>query len=126
MRPGKVRRDDWDNRPISEATPACIRCGLLMRAGSITLQGIRVKSWRCPKDGEELIEPQGAERALVLNKLRRGIEVKVGELNGAPYVRFTKEFEGFVHKGDTASIVLAAPDEIRLKLRHSHAAPGAA
>jgi len=109
-------------RPLSGGTFICIHCGTAMRPGFVTLQGIRVQNWRCPKDGEEILEPEGTQRALVLAKLRRGIEVKVGELNGAPYVRLTKEFTDVVHKGDIASVSLASPDELRVKLRHAHPA----
>jgi hypothetical protein len=76
-----------------------------MKPNSIRLGGIHVRSWRCPKDGEEILHPEDAEFALTINKLRRhGIKVKVGILNKAPYIRFPKEFNTLLQKGDEVTV----------------------
>ena len=110
---------------MSEATtmapiPKCIHCQINMDTIEIMLGEVQARAWRCPKCGEEIIHPEDAQRALLEAKLRKGIKVKVGMLNQAPYVRFPKAFETVIHKGDEVSIILEGPDEIKLKVNHTH------
>lgn len=105
-------------RNIEKALPGCIHCQSEMAITSITIGDIEARAWKCVKCGEEIIHPEDAQLALIQSKLKKGIKVKVGLLNKAPYVRFPKEFGSLVHKGDEVSIFLEGPDEIKLKVRH--------
>ena len=100
--------------------PKCIHCQIGMTQSVIKLGTIDALAWRCPQCSEEIINPEDAEQALLEAKLRKGITVKVGTLNKAPYVRFPKAFESVIHKGDEVAIILDGPDEIRLKVTHTH------
>ncbi len=88
-----------------------------MRPKAIRLGGISVRAWRCPKDGEEIVHPDDAEFALTLNKLRRrGIKVKIGMMNKAPYIRFPKEFNILVQKGDEVLVKVSSGNAFILEI----------
>jgi len=97
--------------------PHCFRCGTSMRPNSIRLGGIPVRTWRCPKDNEEILHPEDAEYALTMNKLRRkGVKVKIGILNKAPYIRFPKEFNRLLQKGDEVFVKVVSAKQIELRI----------
>jgi len=106
-------------RNLMKAIPKCINCKVNMKSTTIKLGQAKADAWRCPKCKEELIHPEVAQRALLESKLRKGVKVKVGQLNKAPYVRFPKEFEVVVKKGDEVFIFLEGKDEIKLKVKHA-------
>jgi hypothetical protein len=100
--------------------PHCFRCGTSMKPKSLRLGGIQVRTWRCPKDGEEILHPEDAEFALTINKLRRhGIKVKVGMLNKAPYIRFPKAFNILFQKGDEVTVKVSSENILVIGL-HRH------
>jgi len=108
-----MKRDLW------EGQPKCPNCGKLMNRTKVSLSGISVRAWRCPKCKEEALHPLDAEKALIVNKLKKiGIEVKVGELKEGPYVRFPKELSSVIKKGDIALIQAKALDEFLIKIKH--------
>ena len=112
---GKImkRRDIW------EGTIRCPDCKVWMDRTIVRLQGIRVRAWRCPKCKEEAFHPIDAQKALLINKLKKvGIEVKVGELKEGPYVRFPKELSSVIQKGDIALIQAKSLDEFLIKIKH--------
>ncbi len=105
-------------RKLENGTPVCVTCEEEMKAVKATISGTDVRAWRCSKCGEEIIHPEDAQRALTIAQLKEGVEVKVGMLNEAPYVRFPKDFEYLIHKGDIVSIIPEAEDVIKLKVKH--------
>jgi hypothetical protein len=99
--------------------PHCFRCGTSMKPKSIRLGGMSVRAWRCPKDGEEILHPDDAEIALMLNKLRRhGVKVSIGILNKAPYIRFPKEFNLLFHKGDEIVVKMISAKTMEMSVVH--------
>ena len=106
-------------RNLKNAVPMCINCNIIMKHTIIKLGEVKADAWRCPKCKEEIIHPDVAQRALLESKLRKGVKVKVGQLNKAPYVRFPKEFEAVVKKGDEVFVFLEGKDEIKLKVKHA-------
>ncbi len=68
----------------------CFSCGGTKFSETAVSLGFGVKSraWKCAKCGELVLEPQAAERALLLNKLKNGVEVKVGMLGASKVMRF--------------------------------------
>ncbi len=52
----------------------CVICGSkdIFETTEVLAGGIRAKAWKCRKCGETLLEPKAAQKALLLNKLRRG------------------------------------------------------
>jgi hypothetical protein len=102
-------KDIWD------ATLRCPTCGKPMRKSVGKLGGTSVRMWKC-SCGDGAVHPEDAEKALTANKLRLGVRLKIGELNKAPYVRFSKDFSDLLHKGSEAVASMVSPDEIRLKI----------
>lgn len=105
-------------RKLENGMPVCVTCGKKMKTAKVTISGNDVRAWRCSKCGEEIIHPEDAQLALILAQLKEGVEVKVGMLNEAPYVRFPKDFGHLIHKGDIVSIFLETANDIRLKVKH--------
>jgi hypothetical protein len=110
---GKGRR-----KGRKRVTQHCFRCGSTMKPRSIKLGDVSVRSWRCPKDGEEILHPKDAQKALFLNKLKkRGVKVKIGILNKAPYLRFPKAFLDILKKGDEVIIKVVEGKKIQLEIQ---------
>lgn len=104
---------------VWEGMPECFHCGTLMSKRTIVeIGGQKCRAWQCPKDGEEIVHPGDAQDALAANKLKHGVKLKVGELNKAPYVRFTKEFSKLLHKGGEVIATMVSPNEFKLKIVH--------
>jgi hypothetical protein len=100
--------------------PHCYKCGSPMNKVTIKLGEISVRAWRCKKDGEEVIHPEDAQKALLLNKLKKeGIKLKIGILNKAPYLRFPKEFKELIKKGDEVTVKVISGNLIELILNPS-------
>ena len=94
---------------------SCFKCGSPMNDSTIKLGDVNVRSWRCSKCGEEVLHPEDAQKALFINKLKkRGITLKVGILNKAPYIRFPKAFLDILNKGDEVEIKVSSKNEIRI------------
>lgn len=108
-------------RKLEDAKPICAVCRKGMDPIKLKIGEMGARAWRCPKCGEEIIHPEDAQLALIMAQLKKGMVVKVGILNDAPYVRFPKDFGHIIRKGDIVSIFMETTDEIRLKVRH----PGA-
>jgi hypothetical protein len=103
-------KNDYD-----KGSPACPTCGKKMQPTTTTLAGQKVRAWKS-ECGEEIIHPQDAQKALTANKLKLGIKLRIGELNKAPYVRFTKDFSELLRKGGEAIVSQVSPNEIRIKI----------
>lgn len=71
----------------------CINCGAsrFVEERVSLAGGVSAKAWKCLKCGELVLEPQAAQKALLFNKLRRGVKVKVGVLGNSLVMRFPKE-----------------------------------
>ena len=105
-------------KKTKKKTITCFRCGSSMKPNSIKLGDISVRSWRCPKDGEEILHPRDAQKALLINKIKkRGLELKIGILNNAPYLRFPKGFFAFFQKGDEVIVKVVSEKVIKLELK---------
>lgn len=103
-------------RDMERGKPICIKCKKAMVPTEIKLGEITTRAWRCTRCREELIHPLDAEQALLLAKLRKGIKVKVGWLNRAPYLRLPKEFSKLLRKGDVISVTASSTDKLFLKI----------
>jgi len=69
----------------------CVSCGGWAEETTVTVDGFEMRAWRCEKCGEEYLHPEDAEKALVLNKYKKGKKVKVGTLGESTIVRIPKE-----------------------------------
>ncbi|MBI2584061.1 MAG: AbrB/MazE/SpoVT family DNA-binding domain-containing protein [Candidatus Aenigmarchaeota archaeon] len=102
-------RDMWD------AEHTCT-CGEKMHKKKFVLEGIEVRGWECRKCGEADLHGADAQKVLVLNKLKKGIPVKVGELGESLIIRFPKELAEYykIEKGE--SLILKAENDKKIEI----------
>lgn len=79
-----------------------------MRKTKFHIEGIDVRGWRCQECGEEFLHPEDAEKALMVNKLKRGLTVTVGQLGKAKIIRLPQEIARFyrIKKGEEVEVKL--------------------
>lgn len=104
-----MRRDIW------KMDRGC-ECGTWMKKKLFTLAGVRVRGWECPKCGESILHPEDTQYALVLNKLKRGIPVKVGELGNSLILRIPKEVADFYKIRKGGNLTLKAGDVKKMEI----------
>lgn len=60
-----MKRDLWD------AEHRCMICNNVMKKGLISMQGLKIRSWKCTKCSDTALHPEDAQKMLVLNKMKR-------------------------------------------------------
>ena len=78
--------------------------------------GVEVRGWECEKCGESDIHGKDAQKVLVLNKLKKGIPVKVGELGESLIIRFPKELAEYYNIEKGESLVLKAETDKKIEI----------
>ena len=78
-------------RELWGAAHICTKFGHQMKRKTLTMEGTNVRVWECAKCDEVILHPEDAQRMLVLNKLKNGLSVKIGELGNSLVVRIPKE-----------------------------------
>jgi len=79
-----------------------------MEKVTTTFENFKVRGWRCPLCGEELIDPRDAEPILELNKLKsRGFKVIVGKVGNSLVIRIPSLITRALHlrKGEKAKLI---------------------
>ena len=109
-------------RKLEDAKPICAVCRKGMEPIKLKIGEIEARAWRCPKCGQEIIHPEDAQLALIMAQLKKGVEVKVGILNDAPYVRFPKDFGNIIHKGDIITVFMETTSEIKMVVKRAETA----
>ncbi|MFH1246747.1 MAG: hypothetical protein V1644_00040 [Candidatus Micrarchaeota archaeon] len=69
----------------------CIFCGKRTKYREIvvTLQGgVPSKAWQCVTCKDYYLDPEATQKVLLLNKLQRGVSVKMGKLGNSIFFRF--------------------------------------
>ena len=71
----------------------CVKCGAksFVETSVSLAEGIEAIAWKCKKCGEVILEPEAAQKALLLNKLKHGVKVKIGQLGKSLIMRFPSE-----------------------------------
>lgn len=103
-------RDLWD------AQHKCDVCNKIMKKDKAMLAGIQVRSWKCLSCNNTVLHPEDAQRALFLNKLKRGVKVKVGKLGESLIFRFPKEIADFYEIKKGEDLIIKANDENKLEI----------
>ena len=88
----------------------CISCGKkrFVETRVSLAGGIQAKAWKCKNCGEMLLEPKATQKALLLNKLRRGVKVKVGVLGKSLMMRFPRELVQLIGIKKGSEMVVSA------------------
>ena len=110
-------------RKLEDAKPVCAVCKKGMVPMKLKVGEIDARAWRCPKCAQEIIHPEDAQLALIMAQLKRGVDVKVGTLNDAPYVRFPKDFGHIIQKGDIITVFMETASEIKMIVKRAEIAP---
>jgi hypothetical protein len=105
-----MKRDLWG------AEHHCQVCSWKMQKTKVTVQGMQIRAWECAKCSETVLHPEDAQKIFVLNKLRKGIPVKVGRLGTSLMVRFPKEFTEYYNIEKGRDLILRAEDESRFEI----------
>ena len=94
-----MKRDLWQAKHKS-------MCGAVMEKKIFNFEGTRVRGWECNKCNESVLHPDDAQKVLILNKLKRGITIKVGELGNSLIMRIPKEVAEFykISKGEALKL----------------------
>lgn len=105
-----MKGDLWD------AEHRCTKCNSRMKKGFMSMEGMKVRVWKCTKCKEIVLHPEDAQKMLVFNKIRHGIPVKIGILGESLIMRFPKEVAEFykISKGD--EVILKADKINKLEL----------
>ncbi|HLC77344.1 MAG TPA: hypothetical protein VJH04_04030 [archaeon] len=104
-----MKRDLW------EAEHTCI-CGGRMKREKMPMEGLEVRAWKCVKCKEIVLHPEDAQKMLVLNKMKHGIPVKIGELGESLIIRFPKEVAEFYKISKGGEVILKAENKNKLEL----------
>jgi hypothetical protein len=77
-----------------------------MKNKNFTIGGAVIRGWECPKCNETALDPDDSQRLLLLNKLKKGLPIKVGALGTALIMRIPKEIQDFykITKGENVTI----------------------
>lgn len=105
-----MKRDLW------EAVHKCTECNLIMKKKKLLVEGIKIRGWECPKCNETILHPEDAQKMFVFNKLRKGLQIKVGSLGQNLIMRFPKEAAEFYHITKGKNVTLKAEDFNKLEL----------
>jgi hypothetical protein len=69
----------------------CVKCDDWAEETTVVVDGFKMRAWRCSECREEYLHPEDAEKALILNKYKKGKKVKIGKLGESTIVRIPKE-----------------------------------
>ncbi|MFA4820405.1 MAG: hypothetical protein WC613_05620 [Candidatus Aenigmatarchaeota archaeon] len=105
-----MKRDLW------EAEHRCTNCNSVMKKEFMSMEGMKVRSWKCTKCDEIVLHPDDAQKMLVFNKIKHGIPVKIGTLGESLIMRFPKEVAEFYKISKGGEVVIRAEDTKKLKL----------
>lgn len=104
------------NMDIWEAQHTCTRCKIIMKRRELLIEGMKVRGWECSRCAETVLHSEDAQKMLVLNKLKKGITVKIGKLGQSLIVRFPKEIIDFYHIKKGEDLTLKAEDMDKIGL----------
>ncbi len=96
----------------------CFNCGSrnIIETKISLAGGIKARAWKCVKCGEAILDSGDAQKALLYNKLKRGVKVKVGMLGNSLVMRFPAEITRLtgLKKGQKITVTPKENGEISL------------
>ena len=98
-------------RNLWEAAHTCTKFGHKMKRKTLTIEKSNVRGWECVKCDEVILHPEDSQRMLALNKLKKGLPVKIGELGNSLVVRIPKELAAMYKMAKGGEIMLKAHDD---------------
>jgi hypothetical protein len=83
----------------------------------VSIEGMQIRAWKCKTCNETVLHPEDAQKMLIINKFKKGIPVKVGQLGEALMIRFPKEFAELYKIEKGRDLVLCADGETTFEVR---------
>lgn len=108
-----MTRDLWN------AVHRCTKCNSVMKQKQFSIEGANVRGWECTKCHETALHPEDAQRTLLLNKLKRGLAVKIGRLGKSLVVRIPKEMAQLYKLSKGENVMVKAGTEKSIELQVS-------
>jgi Antidote-toxin recognition MazE, bacterial antitoxin len=94
----------------------CIKCDGFAKETTLVVDGFKMRAWKCDKCEEEYLHPEDAQRALILNKYKKGKKIKVGMLGESTIVRIPKELAQALGLTKGAAIKIKSKDAKHIEL----------
>lgn len=110
MNKTKIKRNLWN------ATHKCLKCNDLMKKKNLVIEGTTLRAWECSKCKDTVLHPKDAQRMFLLNKLKRGLPVKIGELGKSLIVRIPKEIAKIYRLTKGEQITVKAESDTKIEL----------
>ena len=104
------------NRDLWDAIHKCTKCSKIMKKKELVVEGIKIRGWECPVCKETVLHQDDAQKMFVFNKLKKGLQVKVGSLGQSLIIRFPKEAAEFYEITKGRSVTLKAEDFNKLEI----------
>ena len=105
-----MKRDLW------EAGHKCVNCNAVMKKKELVVEGIKVRGWECHKCNEAVLHPEDAQKMFIFNKLKKGLQIKVGSLGQSLIIRVPKEAAEFYEITKGKNVTLKAEDFNKLEI----------
>ena len=105
-----MKRDLW------YAQHKCTNCNSIMHRKTLVIEGLNIRGWECVKCKETVLHPDDAQRMFVLNKLKRGLSVKIGELGKSLVIRIPKEIAMHYKLSKGEQIMMKAENNKKIEL----------
>ena len=105
-----MKRDLWD------AEHKCTSCNIIMKKKELIVEGLKIRGWQCSKCNETTLHPEDAQKMFMFNKLKKGLQIKIGELGQTLIMRFPKEATEFYKISKGKNIILKAETLDKLEL----------
>lgn len=95
-----MKKDLWD------ATHTCTSCNTKMHKKVFKMEGINIRGWECPSCHDAVLHQEDAQQMFQLNKLRKGLSVKIGTLGNSLVLRIPKEIENLYKLSKGEQIIM--------------------
>lgn len=105
-----MKKDLWD------ATHTCIACNKEMKKKMFKMEGIDVRGWECPHCHDSVLHQEDAQKMFLLNKLKKGLPIKIGALGNSLILRIPKEIENHYKLSKGEQITMKGENGRKLEL----------
>src|SRR3989338_2263249 len=107
-----MKKDLWT------AIHKCTSCNLEMKKKIFRMEGINIRGWECPSCHDSVLHPEDAQQMFLLNKLKKGLSIKIGSLGNNLVLRITKEIENLykLSKGEQITMKIENGRKLELEM----------
>jgi len=107
-----VKLEKWNEIPCE--------CGKKAKKATVKYKKYNVRGWVCEKCGREYIHPEDSLRISQLEKLKKGVNVKIGQLGVSCIIRIPKDLVKIykLEKGETVKIIPENLNTLEVKTEH--------